>query len=94
MLSSGLEPIEQRVSEKKKCPLLKHAPMSLTLLSGMLPLRLSAEAGFRSLASTAQPFLAAGKAKGPTPANPSATTWRGLKLDTRRPCSVDSLEFQ
>ena len=50
--------------------------------------------GFKSLASTAHPFLAAGTAKGPTPANTSATTSSDSNCWTSRSCSVCNREFQ
>jgi hypothetical protein len=44
--------------------------------------------GFKSLANTMQPFLAAGTAKGPTPAKTSATTSDGSKGLTSLSCSI------
>lgn len=50
--------------------------------------------GLRSFPNTAHPFLAAGIAKGPTPANTSATTSDGSNSFTRRSCSECKREFQ
>lgn len=51
--------------------------------------------GFRSLASTALPFFAAGTAKGPTPAKTSAIIpFSGANICTNRSCSVCRREFQ
>lgn len=52
------------------------------------------DSGLRSFAYTMHPFLVAGRANGPTPANTSHTYSPGLNAFTRRPCSVCNREFQ
>lgn len=68
--------------------------MGRTLLILAFSAKDDALAGLRSLARTPHPFLPAGIAKGPTPANASQTTSVGLNAVTRRSCSVESREFQ
>ena len=65
-----------------------------TLFWRALCTRLAWHAGLRSLARTQHPFLAAGTAKGPTPAMTSETTWNGRNWSMRRPCSVCRRLFQ
>ena len=71
-----------------------HSILSRTPLFLILSWRYLKLLGLRSFARTAQPFFAAGMAKGPTPANTSAITSSGLNSRTKRSCSVCSREFQ
>lgn len=80
------------------CPIFTIPPsirdVKLTLLLSLLTAIHLTPSGFRSFPNTLQPFLAAGIAKGPTPAITSAITSPGLKRDTNRLCSFWSREFQ